>query len=129
MHLLDTDLIVGFLRNNEDAIKAVAALKPQGIGISAITMHELIDGAYRSSQKEKALETINELAKTIDVYDFDTDCSRISGKLKAELISKGSYPGEMDILIASVALRNGLKLVTRNKRNFENIPALHLKIW
>jgi len=129
MYLLDTDILVGFLRKNQDAISAVGSLRSHGMNTSSITLHELFDGAFRAHNREKALSGVIALTNSMSVLDFDTECSRFSGKIKAESILSGSYPGEIDVLIAAVALRNNLKLVTRNKKNFEKIRGLAIKIW
>src|SRR3989338_7103862 len=127
MYLLDTDILVSFLRRDQEAITAIDALKVQGINTSSITLHELFDGAFRAGNKDKALSGVIALANSINILYFDTECSKFSGKIKASSILSGNYPGEIDILIAAVALRNNLKLVTRNKKNFEKIHGLVIK--
>ncbi len=129
MYLLDTDIVVGFLRNNSEAVNAVKNLREHGIATSAITIHELVDGAFRAKNKERALSAVLSIINSIDVLSFDIECAKISGKLKAETLLAGKYPGEMDILIASAALRNGMKLVTRNKKDYEKISGLLIKEW
>jgi len=129
MYLLDTDILVGLLRAMPEAEKSMNNLKEYGIATSAITLHELFHGAFKSKNRDKSLNSVTELAYSINTLDFDEDCARLSGKLKAETEKAGKYPGELDLMIAAVALKHSLKLVTRNKKNFENISGLEIKIW
>ncbi len=51
------------------------------------------------------------------------------GRFKAELRGSGQIIGDIDLLIASVAVSNHLTLVTNNVRHFERISELALENW
>jgi tRNA(fMet)-specific endonuclease VapC len=49
--------------------------------------------------------------------------------IKAELRRTGQPIGDLDLLIASVAMSRNLKVVTNNLRHFERIPEIALENW
>jgi len=49
------------------------------------------------------------------------------GQLAADL--KSNTIGDLDLLIASIALSNRQALLTRNKKHFERVPGLELEVW
>ena len=131
MYFLDTDILVGLLRNNKSAVDKILLLSEKAAEIytSSINIHELVKGAHLSNNPTRNLEKINALIQTISILPFDKDCSLISGKLSAEQETKGRPIGQNDLLIASIALSNKLKLVTRNKKHFENIEDIQIEEW
>jgi tRNA(fMet)-specific endonuclease VapC len=63
------------------------------------------------------------------VLSLDDKVMDYFGKFKAELRRKGQLIGDIDLLIASVAVSNNLTLVTNNTRHFERISELSLENW
>jgi len=51
------------------------------------------------------------------------------GEYKAELRRKGQPVGDMDLLIAGIAIEQDLTLVTNNVQHFRRIPNLKLETW
>jgi len=60
------------------------------------------------------------------VLDLDKPSSEIAGKIYRDLKQKGIMIGTEDILIASVALKNKIKLATNNKTHFNRVKGLLL---
>ena len=63
--------------------------------------------------------------KRLTVVDFDESAARVFKHLKASKIRIGS----MDMKIASIAISRKAILVSRNLRDFEEIPDLVVKDW
>jgi tRNA(fMet)-specific endonuclease VapC len=61
------------------------------------------------------------------ILEFDEAAARMFGRLSAALQARGAPRGDMDVLIASVALVHGEWIVTRNTRHFESIPGLRVE--
>jgi len=131
MYLLDTDILVGFLRNDPHAISKIQTLlKEGGIGyISSINIHEIIKGAHLSKNTEKNLEKIRTLVQSLNLLSFNDQNAFLSGKLSAEQEKKGIFSTQNDMFIAAVAVQNQFILITRNKKYFENIEGLQIEEW
>ena len=50
-------------------------------------------------------------------------------ELRADLARQGTPIGPYDLLIAGIAIANGLTLVTHNTREFSRITTLSLEDW
>ncbi len=53
----------------------------------------------------------------------------IYGSIKAALTRRGEIIGPNDLLIAAIALANGVTLVTRNVREFARVEKLLIENW
>jgi tRNA(fMet)-specific endonuclease VapC len=60
---------------------------------------------------------------------FDDRAADEYGRIRAYLTGLGALIGPNDLLIASIALANGLILVSHNTREFSRVPGLKLDDW
>ena len=60
---------------------------------------------------------------------FDEAAARRYGEVRAELERRGTPLGDGDLRIGSIALAQGLTLVTGNVRHFWRIPGLMVENW
>ena len=60
---------------------------------------------------------------------FDDRAAAEYGKIRADLASQGTPIGPNDLMIASIALSNGLTLVTHNTNEFSRVLGLKLEDW
>lgn len=74
----------------------------------------------RDSEERKLLRFLT----SFSVLDFDENSARVYGELAAVQRRAGRLCGDMDILIASVALAHGQVLATRNAKHFDGLPGL-----
>ena len=131
MHLLDTDLLVGFLRNNPQALHKIKSLveKREQLYTSVINLHELVVGAYLSKDIENNLDKIRLLIQSLNILLYDENVAYLSGKIYAQRVKIGKMIEQIDVLIASLALANNLILITKNIKHFENIEGLQIETW
>jgi tRNA(fMet)-specific endonuclease VapC len=64
------------------------------------------------------------MLERLTVLDFEDSSARAFGRITAYLYAHGSPRGDTDLLITSVVLMHGERLVTRNTRHFAGIPEL-----
>ena len=57
------------------------------------------------------------------------ESAKISGDIYADLRQKGITIGTSDILIAGIAIENGLTLITNNEKHYEPIQGLNIDNW
>ena len=97
------------------------------MGVSAIVMHELFYGAFRSARVEANVARVDGLR--FEVVAFEREDARASGAVRAALATAGAAIGPYDVLIAGQALARGLTLVTHNTREFGRVEGLRVEDW
>lgn len=124
-HLLDTNICSAHIRR--PAGLAHRFFQYSGaIAISTVVLAELYGGAYQHPTPPRLLKLIADLLQEVVVLDFDSSCAEQFGKTQGELMGQGIIVPVADLMIASVALKHNLTLVTHNTADFQNIPGLRL---
>jgi predicted nucleic acid-binding protein len=109
--LIDTDVLIDFLRGNSQAVQCVLALDT-GYA-SSITVAELFAGA-RGSKEQQALQA---LLDELTVLPVTHAIAQTAGQMKAQFFpSHGT--GLPDALIAATAQCHALPLLTLNVKHF-----------
>ncbi len=67
--------------------------------------------------------------KIVKVVDFDQASAEQYSHIRVFLRQKGRPTGEVDALIAAIALAHRATLVTGNTKHFQHIDGLELKNW
>ena len=128
MILLDTNIVVAYLNGNEPvASKVVENINK--ITLSTLVVAELDYGAKASQNRFNNLSNLNRFIDLVRIIPFDLACARMLGTVKSRLRQIGKPTGEVDAMIAAVALANKAELVTGNTRHFQNIEGLKLSSW
>ncbi len=127
MKLLDSDHWVALLRGR---LSLDAYVSPDELlAITAISVAELMHGASKSARREENIARLDILLATLVILPFDEAAARRFGALKADLERTGSRLADLDLQIASIALSQGIPLITHNTRHFARIPGLQLDDW
>ncbi|MBA2605137.1 MAG: type II toxin-antitoxin system VapC family toxin, partial [Acidobacteria bacterium] len=95
--------------------------------ISAVVMHELYYGAFKSQRVEKNVARVDALQ--FPVLELDQDDARKAGEIRAHLASKGTPIGPYDVLIAGQAKARKLTLVTHDTTECVRVPGLKVEDW
>ena len=119
-YLVDTDILVDYLRENQDAVAYLQSLDEWSY--SVVTAMELFAGA-KNNRDVRILE------KLLNRFD-ETPLSREIGNrgrdiMKRYVKSDGLDP--LDAMIAATAIVEGLILSTRNKKHFRAIRGLKIE--
>jgi tRNA(fMet)-specific endonuclease VapC len=100
------------------------------LSVSTIVLAEIYVWGYRRSNPRPVLDRIeNDLLADVGVLDFDRDCAREFGRIRAALLLQGLQPARIDLMIAAVAIVHSLTLVTHNTSDYQNVPGLQLDDW
>ncbi len=131
MYCLDTDLVVAFFRKSHEAASKVQQLKASDdmLVITGITLCELYRGAFLSAQKDANLALISELLERVTLLTQSKLSCFLFGQDYASLKMGGVITQENDLMIASICKANNVVLVTRNTKDFKNIPNLLVEKW
>jgi tRNA(fMet)-specific endonuclease VapC len=127
-YLLGTNAVIAMLR---DAVSRPALRARQervgDIAISAIVVHELFYGAFKSRRSEHHVALVDALQ--FPVIEFDREDARRAGAIRAFLTARGRTIGAYDVLIAGQAVARNLILVTHNTGEFRRAPGLRIEDW
>jgi len=119
--LLDSDILIYFLKGRREVVEQMASHSPKDLVTSRINYAELLYGAHNSARVESNLRLIHSFLENFDIYEFDKEASEIFSKEKTRLKKSGTMIADMDLMIASITIANGLTIVTNNFKHFENV--------
>jgi tRNA(fMet)-specific endonuclease VapC len=128
-YLLDTNIVIYTMKNRPQRVKRRFQQHHGQMGISTVTIGELVFGAEHSQQTERNLADLEALAARLEVLPFDNQAAYHFGQIRAALYRTGQPIGPYDMMIAGQARAAGLKLVTNNVKEFERVPGLLLENW
>jgi tRNA(fMet)-specific endonuclease VapC len=128
-YLLDTDTMVYLLKGRPEVQQNLARHAKDVVGTSAITLMELYYGAFKSRQMAANLAKVRALESRAKIWAVDRGAAEVFGALKAKLEGEGNRLADFDLVIASLALSEGLTLVTNNVAHFARVGGLRLENW
>lgn len=128
-YLLDTNIVIYTMKNRPRVVKKRFKEHHGRMGISAVTLGELVFGAEHSQQIERNLSDIEAMAARLEVMPFDEKAAYHFGQIRSELYRMGMPIGPYDMMIAGHARAYGLKLVTNNVEEFNRVPGLVVENW
>ena len=110
--LLDTNILIDYLRGNEESAKFLESSKDT-LCLSAITVAELYAGA-RNERERKALDFFIE---AFSILPIDKKISQKGGQFRARY-GKSHSVDLIDAIIAATAVIFEMTLYTLNKKHF-----------
>jgi len=129
-YLLDTNACIQILNAPKSFItQRMLTIPRRDIFLCTVVYSELYYGAFKSLQIERNLAHLESLFAEFTTVSLNMDGAELAGKIRANLTTMGTPIGSNDLLIASVALANGLTLVTHNIREFSRVEGLKYEDW
>jgi tRNA(fMet)-specific endonuclease VapC len=129
--ILDSSVIISAERKGHSVrqiLEKVQAIHGETeIGLSVVTIAELVHGAYRAQtqiQKQHRLEFIERLCQDVPVHPMTLAIARLVGRIEGEQQAKGIQLAFEDLVIGVTALQLGYAVLTLNVRHFQLIPGL-----
>jgi len=121
-YLLDTDILISYLRGYPDTIDLLKSLAQNGatFSISVITVVE-IEAGIRAGEKAKT----KELLDSMDSIILDAPMAHLAGSFLREYRRKGISLSLADVMIAATAINENLVLLTYNQRHYP-MPGIKL---
>lgn len=120
--LLDTSIIIDFLRRKDKQNSFLNKISNNDFYISIVTHTELYAGKSIWERKE-AKQELEKFLSIIKVIPLVEEISQMAGKIKAYNHDKTM----LDCIIASTAIIHKLDLATLNIKDFEKIEGIKLK--
>jgi len=127
--LLDTNIVIYVIKRRPVEVLGLFNENAGRMGISAITLSELLHGAEKSTRVAHNLAVVEDFASRLDVLPYTARASQHYGAIRAALERAGRPIGVNDLHIAAHARSEGLTLVTNNLTEFERVPGLLTENW
>lgn len=120
--LLDTSVVI-------DLDLIAADDLPLAVAVSAITMAELAAGpgaAQDLAERARRQDRLQRAEAAFEAIPFGSEAARAYGRVHAAVMAAGRQPRRRfaDLLIAAVAVAEGLPLITRNADDFSGLDEL-----
>ncbi|NOR77872.1 MAG: PIN domain-containing protein [Methanophagales archaeon] len=128
--LLDTSILIAFLRGEEDVVSKVEAYLEEFdmLSLSIITYYEILRG-LKYIENEKKLRGFEQLMDKSEIITLAREVMDRASEIYAELKRRGELIEDADILIAASCLVKGMVLVTDNEEHFRRIEKLEVENW
>lgn len=124
--LLDTDILSEIIKRANPRIIAKANTYLNQFDkytISVITVMEIVEG-WQKRKQEQRLQQFLTIVSSQEILSFDLTEAVLAGKIYADLEITGKRIGYPDCMIAAIAIRHNLTLVTGNLSHYQRIQDL-----
>jgi tRNA(fMet)-specific endonuclease VapC len=131
--LLDTNACIALVKGKPAAVRLSlqrALDAGSEVLVPTVVAFELWYGVAKSADPEGNAKRIEAfLAGPVRLLPFEDEDARTAGQVRAALEIAGKPIGAYDVLIAGLALRHQLKLVTANAKEFARVKGLVWEDW
>ena len=125
-YLIDTDWIIHYLNGQREIVKRLVALRKEGLAISVISLAELYEGIYYSTNPEGDKKALDDFLTGVSILGLEDEICKIFGKERGKLRKLKIVIGDFDLLIAATCLCYNLTLLTNNIRHFKMVEGLNI---
>ncbi len=122
--LVDTDVLIWYLRGNEKAREIIDGLP--SFSISVVTYMELVQGMRNKRELTELRRALRDWKATI-VYINEEISSKAMFLVERHFLSDSMQLA--DALIASTALTNGMPILTGNDKHYKVLTQLELNVF
>lgn len=129
MFLLDTNACIAARKKQPAFLANMRRHSPDDLFISVITLAEIHYGLARlePDTAQRKWEEWKILLGPFTVVELTEACAVIWGRLRYEM--RHQPISERDLMISSIALANGMVVVTHNMDEFSRVPQLLSEDW
>jgi len=132
VRLLDTTLLVDFMRRKPEARRVVRAMEEAGErkATTEVNAFELAEGAFPEGRLDRAkFAHVQQMLGRLDVLVLDRAGALRAAEIAARLRSDGRSVGVLDILVAGIALASGFDTIVTRDDDFRTIPGLRVESY
>ena len=127
-YLLDTDIVVFFLRNKKNIAEHLALLSPNDIFVSEVTVAELEYGNRCSGRYEDNKWMVDRFLSSVNIVPF-SDAIHLYAEERYRLRMLGQSIEDFDLLIGCTAVSDNLIMVTNNAKHYSRIKDIRIENW
>jgi tRNA(fMet)-specific endonuclease VapC len=126
-YLVDTDWVIHYLNGHPNIVGRLNSLSDQGLALSVVSLAELYEGVYFSSNPVGNGKTLDDFLRGMTMVGLDEEICKIFGQHRGRLRAMGKTVGDFDLLIGATGLRYELTILTNNRRHFTLIDGLTIE--
>jgi tRNA(fMet)-specific endonuclease VapC len=126
-YLVDTDWAIHWLHNHQPIRQRMEELRTQGLGVAAVSLAELWEGAHYSRNPRESQQGLHDFLRCVSFVGIDEETCMLFGKERGRLRAAGKRPGDFDLMIGVTAVQHDLTLLTNNRKHFEDIEGLRIE--
>jgi predicted nucleic acid-binding protein len=124
--IFDTDILIWYLRRKSAAADFVDGIPFAERNLSAISYLELLYGCRKAEELVQVRKVAGDLfADIVPLTETITESAR--RLMERFILSR--HPDVGDVLIAATALSRGEVLATSNRKHFDFVPGLEIKVF
>jgi tRNA(fMet)-specific endonuclease VapC len=134
-YILDTDILTLFQFGHAAVVQRAQACEREQLAIAVISVEEELTGWYTKLRRAKKRDELARAYQRLsDAVGFLSQLHIVSFTEEAivryeELRAAHRTIGKNDLRIAAIVLENAATLVSRNLRDFQQIPNLQVEDW
>jgi tRNA(fMet)-specific endonuclease VapC len=129
-YMLDTNICIYIIKQKpKTVIERFIRTEISEIGVSSITLSELLYGVSKSAKPEQNQMALLQFLAPLEILPYGDDAAQYYGDLRVHLEKQGTPIGSLDMLIAAHALSKDCTLITNNEKEFIRIPKLKIENW
>lgn len=129
-YLLDTNACIHILNNtSQPIVERFSSESPQTVCLCSVVKSELYYGARKSIRCAEVLQHLMRFFAPLRSFDFDDESAQHYGLIRADLQRVGTPIGGNDLMIAAIAKRRDLTVVTNNTSEFSRVVGLAVEDW
>lgn len=124
--LVDTDIFSEILKGRDETVSARAEANVEESGpytLSTITILEIIKGLHKAGAEDR-IQVLMTRFRACEILSLDLSSAELAGRICADLEKSGQAIGFADPIIAAIAIRSDLTLVTGNVAHYQRIQKL-----
>lgn len=125
-YLIDTDWIIHYLNGQRDIVNRLVELRKEGLAISVISLAELYEGVYYSTNPEGDKNALDDFLTGVSILGIEDETCKIFGKERGRLRKLKIVIGDFDLLIAATCLCYNLTLLSNNIKHFKMVEGLNI---
>jgi tRNA(fMet)-specific endonuclease VapC len=128
--LLDTNICIHLLNRTDESIAVrFAQESPATVRLCSVVKAELLYGARKSRRVARNVAVLERFFGPLESMPFDDSCAEHYGLIRADLERAGTPIGANDMVIAAIARRHDLTLVTGDLDELRRVVGLRVESW
>jgi len=124
MKLLDTTIVIGILRGDEEVKGLMKKLGDEELATTVLTYFELFSRIYhrRLVGEDRIARS---LLKLMNIFELDEASSDKAAEIMGRLLGAGRAVNVIDVLISGIAMAHGVEEIITKDADFKTIEEVY----